>query len=63
MKNFFIKFFPLVILISLVLLDAGIMTCEAKSDSSKIQSMVKYKDEFSKDNEDLSFVDDKTRRF
>ena len=63
MKNLFIKFFPLVILLSLVLLNAGIMTCEAKSDSSKIQSKVKYKGEPSEDNEELAFLDDKGRNF
>ena len=63
MKNLFIKFFSLVILLSLVLLNAGIMTCAAKSDSPKIQSQVKHKDEISENNEDLAFVDDKTRRF
>ena len=63
MKNLFIKFIPLVILIALVLLNAGILTCEAKSDSSTIQSQVKYKDESSEKNEDLAFLDDQTRRF
>ena len=53
MKNFFIKFIPLVILLSLVLLNAGIMTCEAKSDSPKIQSKANYLDEPAENNDDL----------
>jgi len=63
MKNFFIKCLALVILLSLVLLTAGVMTCEAKSDSSKIQSKVKYKDEPSENDEDFAFLDDKDRNF
>lgn len=51
------------ILLSLVLVNAGIMTCEAKSDTSKIQSKVIYKDEPSENNEDLAFLDDKDRNF
>lgn len=63
MNNFLVKLILLVIFLSLTLFTAGIMTCEAKSVSTNLQSKVKNVNKPTKDNGDDDLLEMKDIKF
>jgi len=63
MNNFLFKLILLVIFLSLVFFNAGIMTCEAKTVSMNLQSKAKYNNKPIKNNGDGGLLEIKDIRF